>query len=160
MTYDAEMAERFDRVVDDLLDALADDPMLVKLGPRVPVDGFDGGSVNGRRALGKIIRAALKARLVYASERQADFIARSGSASHDDTPTDLMPEDQWELLRELYDYVVKLEGGYAAQAAVRGYMPKPDEIHPGVEDLGRRVRAALGIAEPDSKGGERPTANS
>jgi hypothetical protein len=90
--YDSDMAERFNRVVGALHEALSDDPCLASIKPSVPVDGFGGGSVNGRLALGKIIRAALRERLVYANERQADFIAKSGSASHDDTPADLRPD--------------------------------------------------------------------
>jgi hypothetical protein len=91
--FDDVMAERFDRVVDALMEALADDPALGRSRPDVPVNGFSAGNVNGRGAVGKIIRAALRERLVYANERQAEFIAKSGSFSHDDTAADLMPPD-------------------------------------------------------------------
>lgn len=94
MTFDYEMQRRLDRVVGELIEALADDPGLRHTPRNVPVDGFGAGYVNGRKAVGRIIRCALRERLVYANQRQAEFLSLSGSVGHDDTPADLLPESE------------------------------------------------------------------
>lgn len=81
-----DVRERFERVCDALVEAMLDDPCLATLKPTVPVDGMGAGSVNARFAVAKILRAALKTRLVYAREDAAEFIGRIGNTETTQPP--------------------------------------------------------------------------
>lgn len=86
--FDSGMARCFDVVADAAHDACAEHGVskLRKIDRSEP---FGAGSVNGRIIAGEVLRAAIKAGLVTASDRALRFIAASGSAGHDDTVASL-----------------------------------------------------------------------
>lgn len=73
-----------------------------------PVEGHSPGHVNGRKIVGKIIREALRAQLVYCTEEQAEFLALSGSAGHTTTAEELLnPKDEDDRYKRAYEAAVE-----------------------------------------------------
>jgi hypothetical protein len=88
VTFDPKWASEFDRTVEALMRAVIEEFPGGKI-ERYWLEGA-GGSVNGRAALGAVLREAVKRGVVSVDGRQAQNLAHHGSASHDDKARDLL----------------------------------------------------------------------
>lgn len=86
MAYDFAWTAAFHETVESMMQAIIDEFPGGTI--RSAEDG--GASVNGRRALGYILREAVKRGVLSVDGRQAQNLAHYGSAGHDDTPRDLL----------------------------------------------------------------------
>lgn len=89
MAFDFAWASAFDKTVKAMMRAIIDEFPNGKVADWW-LDDDTGGSVNGRKALGRILREAVKRGVVSVDARQAQNLAHHGSAGHDDTPRDLL----------------------------------------------------------------------
>lgn len=113
MTYDFRWAAAYDETVEQLMRAVIDEFPDGRVETWWLEDGA-GGSVNGRAALGRVLREAVKRGVVSVDGRQAQNLAHHGSASHDDLARDLLSArsasddpvelyDRREIVRTLTD---------------------------------------------------------
>lgn len=89
MTYDPNWASEFDATVRELMRAVIEEFPEGKI-ERWWLEEGAGGSVNGRGALGAVLREAVKRGVVSVDGRQAQNLAHHGSAGHDDKARDLL----------------------------------------------------------------------